>query len=225
MKKKLKIIITLLFVVCCLLLRNTVQYSPIFTASAASKTSQKNKKAKKAFNEYMSQNEIAWPTSGNLYLKQYYSFKYIELGKKKVPVLIISCSKTCHAEEYVAVLQYIDGKVQFMFAEDWVGAIYQKCGVVAVCHSGGGYGEINTWYYSLNSKGRFGKSVAHTAILSKEYADMRKMFGDDKYVIGTKKVSANKFKKWIKKKTDGKKALSNVKLYKNTTKNRNKYLK
>lgn len=177
-----------------------MQHSSISTVSAASKTSQKNKKAKKAFNEYMSQNKIAWPRSGNLYSKHNYSFKYIELGKKKVPVLIISCSKTCHAEEYVAVLQYIDGKVQFMFAEDWVGAIYQKCGIIAVCHSGGGYGEINTWYYSLNGKGRFGQSVAYSAILSKEYADMRKMFGDDKYVIGTKKVSENKFKNGLKRK-------------------------
>lgn len=176
MKKKIYVMITLL----CLLftIGNVSKQSSTTTVCAASKTSHNNKKAKKAFNKFLSQNKIAWPTSGNLYSKQDYFFKYMELGKKKVPVMIISCSRTYHQERYDAVLQCINGKVKLMFASDGIESVYTKSGLMVVSNLD--MGAYTVRYYKLDDKGKFG-SIGQTTTL---YLDSKTNYY---YTIGSKK--------------------------------------
>ncbi len=164
-------------VITSILMLNTISYA---------KTNNKN--AKKAFCEWMAQEMIPWGNGDNYYQKDSYSFRYMEIGKKKTPILIVKSTETSHADGYISVMQYIDGEVKCMMTNDWIEAIYNKSGIIITCHSGGSYGEIESYYYKLNGKGSFVKENAYA------------------------------------KNANGEKAKKCGKLYKNTQKNRNKYL-
>ena len=88
---------------------------------------------------------------------------------------------------------------------------------------GGGYGEINTWYYKLNKDDKF-ENIAYTAILSEFYEDMREQFGEDQYEIGTSSVSEEEFYDFKKKQLDGNTQKTKIAFHKNTAGNRKKYL-
>ena len=199
----------------------------------------RNAAAKKAFKKYLSTSNIKWRVTGTEAPGKGYLFRYMELGENKVPVLFIAYdSETgdwfpAHAEGYVYVLQYLNGKVKDVALGDWIGAIYPKSGIIATCYQGGGYGEVYSYYYKLNNKGKL-KYIADTDILDDEawgeYS--RQLHGEDKYTINSKSVSKAKFERWLSKKTNDENGelydeiVRDGKMYiKNTKKNRNKYLK
>lgn len=164
-------------------------------------------------------------------------FACLDMGKAKVPTLFLYTNKTDHAEGNYALFQYVNGKVKFLSGLDGFPEVYPEAGIVSMYHTGGGYGEICTWYYRINSKKKLGTCIAETRILPKdlskeEYKFGRKMFGKDQYKINGKKVSKStftkKYKSWTKNSSfyeESYKVNIDKYLVKNTEKNRDIYLK
>ena len=66
----------------------------------------------------MSQNMIPWSIGNSSFEGNLYDFKYMDIGKKKAPILIVQSDMTWHTDAYVTVLQYIDGKVKHVMSGD-----------------------------------------------------------------------------------------------------------
>ena len=191
--------------------------------------------ARKKFKEFLSKPSTAynWSEFSTLSDLSFICFD-VGKGKKKVPVMMATNSRATHADGYVALFQYCKGKVRKVCALDWVDAIYPKAGIFVLCHTGGGYMELNSYYYKIKSKNSLGKQVAYTAILDEssctdvEYgAWLRKMFGNDQYQRNGKTITQTEFQKWWKKQVNESNKITNIekKLKKNTASNRNRYFK
>lgn len=187
------------------------------------------KEAKKAFRDFLSKGY--WGNStGRAYDPSSISFCYMKIGVDKVPVLLEKNDAASHADGYVGIYQYLDGKVKCMGLNDIVDILYSKSGVIALEHMGGGYGARDVTYYKLDSKGLM-KECASTSILYKkdwgdEYDSLRKMNGPDQYSINGKTVSKSEFSKFKKElKGSDKNKASKIKFRKNTASNRKKYVK
>lgn len=192
-----------------------------------------NKAARKKFKEYLSQPKIPWVNIGESEVNLNKNFKFIclDMGKNKVPVMILANGKAYHASGYIGVYQYINGKVKEVVRRDYIQEIEPEAGIVSICYSGGGYGEINTWYYNIKNIKTVGGNIAYTAILALDDEEgwNRSHFGADKYQIGKKNVTKKKFNSYYKNliKNSSKVKRKNVSkwLLDNTESNREKYFK
>lgn len=205
--------IVLVFELLCI----SIPTRPIY---AAQKVSAKNKQAAKAFNKYLSKNEIQWPNpkDGRKFPSSDYTFKYIELGKKKTPVLIITCNGVTHMEKFRSVMQYKNKKVKCVFQSDTIEELFEKKGLIVASNTN--MGIATTSYYKLNGKQLLTRKAYYHENLSVHlYKEIK-----NSYYIGKKEVSKTKFASWLKKQTGGKSG-SKLNTYSNTKKNRKKYLK
>lgn len=199
-------------------------------ASVRKQMEKNRKKAKEAFYQYLSHREMKWGDS--YYPQDSFQFNYMEMGKNKVPCLFVQSELASHAEGYVGLFQYMEGKVVNIISLDWLGDaedifephVYQKAGIVPINHSGGGYGEINTWYYQLDSKDVF-REIAYTAILSEDYAFARDDFGEDIYEIGEENVSKEEFEQFKQEQLGSNTEVKKVAFHRNTVKNRKQLLR
>lgn len=136
-----KLLFTLIVVLClvstydAVIANNNLNY-----VSATSKSTKRNAKAKKAFKKYLSKKNISWPTSNSKYKGKDYSFKYMEIGKRKTPILIITCKGTYHMEHYVSVMQYSKNKVKCVLQFDGIENI---CKVRYNC-----WCRLSSWNYN-----------------------------------------------------------------------------
>lgn len=232
MRKKGKIIFTLILAV-TLLLGSLAPTGMVYAASKTTNTS--SKAAKKAFKNFLSKSSTAtsWDSYSSL---SDLSFICFDMGKgsKKIPMMLVKNQKASHAAGYVALFQYCKGKVRKVTTLDWAEAVYPKAGIIKMCYSGGGYGEIHTYYYKVKSKNSLAKQAAYTAILRKSdfpdkkaYEQVRKMYSGDVYKINNKTSNKSKFTKWWKKQSKGSDKITNIdkKLKQNTLANRNSYFK
>lgn len=197
------------------------------TAKSTEEKTAAQKKAKRAFKKFLGKSKVNW--GGNKYPQSSFSFCYTTIGEDDTPILLVNCDASCHAEGYAGVYQYIDGKVKRMVALDWIDGIYKEGGVVALGHSGGGYGERNVFYYKLNSENVL-EECAYSAVLYKEdwgqdYKDLRKMFGKDQYQIEGKSVTKKKFNSYMDEiKKESENTLEELKMHANKASTRKKYL-
>lgn len=185
-----------------------------------------NKKARKAFKIYLK--STIKKTWGNRDSVKNSDFKFIclDMGTGKVPTMIVKNGSAAHYEGYVRVYQYINGKIKRITSLDWIDEIDPEAGVFAACYMGGGYGEVNRWFYKVNGKS-VAKEVAYTEILSEECEDMRPYLGDDVYKIGGKNTTKEKFNSYYSKLTANSSKNKKIEklMLKNTENNRNKYFK
>ncbi len=217
-------------IVICFILAFGMITLPAAGSAAGSQTVQASSKdAKKAFRDFL--NKGYWGNSTDrTYDLSSLSFCYMTIGEDKTPVLLAKNDAASHADGYVGIYQYIDRKVKCMGLNDSVDILYRKSGVIALGHTGGGYGARDLTYYRLNSEGIMDE-CAFTSILYKkdwgdEYDSLRKMNGPDQYSINGKSVSKSEFSKYKKElKGSDKNKASKIKFRKNTASNRKKYLR
>lgn len=217
-------------IIVCFILAVGMIALPTAGFSGTSQTVQASaSEAKKAFRDFLSKGY--WGDSTDrIYDPSSISFCYMKIGENKTPVLLAKNDAASHAAGYVGIYQYIDGKVKCMGLSDSVAVLYSKSGVIALEHTGGGYGTRDVTYYRLNS-GDIMEECAFTSILYKkdwkdEYDSLRKMNGPDQYSINGKSVSKSEFQKFKKEiKGRDKNKASKIKFRKNTASNRKKYVK
>lgn len=189
-----------------------------------------NKAARKKFKEYLSQSQIRWGSGSDkysIYPNTSFGFICLDMGKNKVPVMILHNGSASHSQGYVVVYQYVNGKVKEVAREDGMEEIEPEAGVFSMWHTGGGCGEKRTWYYRIISSKSLGKNFAHTAILDDFYEYNRSLFGDDVYQINEKNVTKKQFNTYYKNLTKNSSKNKNVRkwLLENTESNREKYFK
>ena len=196
--------------------------------------------AKKAFKKYLDKSIGKKWSKYSRFSNSKFRFVCLDLGtgKNKVPTMFVWNSASAHFEGYIGVYQYINGKVKCINKNDWISAVYPSAGTVLTCYSGGGYGEVLTYYYSTLNKKTTAKEKAFTAILSEKsfggdkegYEWCREQFGDDVYKTGSRSVSKTEFDSYrsstLKKNSSviSSKALRSNRL-KNTKSNRNSYFR
>lgn len=189
----------------------------------------KAEEAKKAFGDFLGKG-YRGSSTGNSYDPSVFSFCCLEIGKDQTPVLIIQNEYASHADGYICIYQYVDGKVKCMANNDRLRLLYRKSGVIALERMGGGYGARDVTYYSLDGSNRL-MECAYTSILYKkdwkdQYDELRKTNGPDQYSIRDQAVTKAEFSKFKKELIKGdKNKASKVKMRKNTEENRKKYLK
>lgn len=184
-----------------------------------------NKDAKKAFLDFLNQKSITW--SDTRFAKSAFRFKYYEIGKGKIPVLVVKNKKAFPSQGICGIYQHIDGAVTRVAVYDQLENVYVKSGVFVFAGKGK-YGGVKRYYYKLN--GRKLKKIAYSAVLDEKRMGIsaswcRKMFGKDVYQWDKKKVSRKTFDKKLKKQVKGSRKEKPGTLYKNNASNRKKYLK
>lgn len=105
---------------------------------------------------------------------------YFELTDRHIPVLLISTPYAIHAVGYEHVLQYVDGRIRDVVGLDKIVALYEKAGVFAATWQGGGYGEVNYYYYYVDANGDIVNGAYVSIMEDEEYAALYKEnFGQD----------------------------------------------
>lgn len=132
--------------------------------------------------------------------------KIMTIGQSDLPILIMYNEKVSHAAGYTRVYQYVDGEVVLVETNDFVGGIYPEVGVIRMCHQGGGYGELDSYYYHLMADGEdeyfASKSELSPVdemfnterVFDREfYEDCRDKFGEDIYESDEGECSREEF--------------------------------
>lgn len=191
-----------------------------------------NKAARKKFKEYLSQPKIPWGTGEyNEYEMKNFKFICLDMGKNKVPVMILFNSAGNHGDGYIGVYQYVNGKVKEVVRKEYINEIEPEIGIFSVGYFKGG--RVYTWYYSIKNMKTIGKEIAYTFWMSEaEREAARPIYpniADNEYKIGKKNVTKKKFNSYYKNliKNSSKVKRKNVSkwLLDNTESNREKYFK
>ena len=188
-----------------------------------------NKEARKKFKEYLSQPKIPWVNNDKSEVNVSKNFKFIclDMGKNKVPVMILDNKMADHASGWTGVYQYINGKVKEVGRKDYIQEIEPERGIITIGYYHGHW--TSTWYYNFKSKKNIANNVAYTSVSFLDDQDFRSLYGDNIYQIGKKDVTKKKFDAYYKKivKNSSKIKRENVDkwLLDNTESNREKYFK
>lgn len=189
-----------------------------------------NKVARKKFKQYLSQSKIPWGTG--IYSKyEMNNFKFIclDMGKNKVPVMILFNSAGNHGGGYIGIYQYVKGKVREVVRKEYIQEIRPEIGMISVGYFQGG--RIYTWYYSINNMKTIGKETAYTFWMSEDEREAARPIypniADNEYKIGKKNVTKKKFDSYYKKLIKNSSKVKDVDkwLLDNTEFNREKYFK
>ncbi|MCI8592144.1 MAG: hypothetical protein HFI88_07320 [Lachnospiraceae bacterium] len=181
-----------------------------------------NKKARQAFKKFLQGKIKKWGGSMGKRKESDYKFICLDMGKGKIPTMIVTCDDAAHYEGNIRVYQYINGKIKKIASQDWISEIEPEAGVFAICYMGGGYGEVERYFYKTSGKVS-AKKIASTFILQGE--EMRALFGEDRYEIGGKRITKKEFQRYYNKVTANSSKNKKIKklLIKNTAKNRAVY--
>lgn len=182
-----------------------------------------NKKARQAFKRFLQGKIKKWGASQWEKRKESdYKFICLDMGKGKIPTMIVTCDDAAHCEGNIRVYQYINGKIKKIASQDWISEIEPEAGVFAICYMGGGYGDVERYFYKTSGKAA-AKKIASTFILQGE--EMRALFGEDRYQIGGKRITKKEFQRYYNKVTANSSKNKKIKklLIKNTAENRAVY--
>jgi len=132
---------------------------------------------------------------------------YYEITDLRMPILFVDTPNAAHYAGYQHLLQYNEGTVLDIGGLDAFVELYKNSGVIVGTYQGGGYGEVNYYYYKLNDDRSITMCAYRSVMEDEEFAGSYKQtFGEDftdHYELNDEVVDVDTFDSWLSETTGG----------------------